>query len=163
MDGMSVSEFPEFVCQHWERIRFALEKGSYHSAMVLRVMIPKPTGGLRPLGIPTVLDRVIQQAIAQVIGILIEPHFNTHSYGFRPGRSARMAFAEMEEANRMGLRFAVDCDLKRFFDTVNHGLLMNRLARRINDRRVLRLIGRYLRVGVVLPDGSREGTSCGVP
>ncbi len=163
MDGMSVSVFPEFVRQHWERIRSALEKGTYHPAMVRRVMIPKPSGGQRPLGIPTVLDRVIQQAIAQVIGTLIEPHFNTHSYGFRPGRSARMALAEMEEANRNGLRFAVDCDLKSFFDTVNHGLLMNRLARRINDRRVLRLIGRYLRAGVVLPDGSRERATCGVP
>ena len=93
-------------------------------------MIPKATVGQRPLGIPTVLDRVLQQAIAQVIGPLFEPHFSAHSYGFRPQRSARMALAEMEQAHGDGLRFAVDCDLKSFFDTVNHGLLMNRLARR---------------------------------
>lgn len=163
MDGMSTQAFPEFARHHWERIRSALEEGTYHPAAVLRVMIPKATGGERPLGIPTVLDRVIQQAIAQVIGPLFEPHFSTHSYGFRPGRRATMALEEMRDAHREGLRFAADCDLKSFFDTVNHGLLMNRLARRIADRRVLRLIGRYLRAGVILPDGSRERTTCGVP
>ena len=163
MDGMSIDAFPEFARQHWERLRSALEEGTYRPAAVLRVMIPKATGGQRPLGIPTVLDRVIQQAIAQVIGPRFEPHFSTHSYGFRPGRRARMALAEMEEAHRDGLQYAVDCDLQSFFDTVNHRLLMNRLARRINDRRVLRLISRYLRAGVILPDGSREQTLCGVP
>jgi RNA-directed DNA polymerase len=163
MDGMSSQGFPEFTRKNWERIRSALERGAYRPAAVLRVMIPKPTGGQRPLGIPTVLDRVIQQAVAQVIGSLYEPHFNACSYGFRPGRSARMALTEMEEAHRDGLRFAVDCDLKSFFDTVDHGLLMSRLARRIKDPRVLRLISRYLRAGVVLPDGNRERTTCGVP
>ena len=163
MDGMSVEGFPEFARQHWDRIRSALEKGTYRPAAVLRVMIPKATGGERPLGIPTVLDRVIQQAIAQVIGELFEPHFSAHSYGFRPGRRARMALEEMEEAHREGLRFAVDCDLKSFFDTVNHSLLMERLARSIRDRRVLRLIGRYLRAGVVLPEKRWEPTPCGVP
>jgi RNA-directed DNA polymerase len=163
MDGMSIEAFPAFARQHWERIRSALEAGTYRPAAVLRVMIPKATGGERPLGIPTVLDRVIQQAIAQVIGPLFEPHFSTHSYGFRPGRSARMALKEMVDAHRRGLRYAADCDLKSFFDTVNHDLLMNRLARRIADRRVLRLIGRYLRAEVILPDSSREPTPCGVP
>jgi RNA-directed DNA polymerase len=163
MDGMSIDAFPEFARQHWERIRSALERGTYRPAAVLRVMIPKATGGQRPLGIPTVLDRVIQQAVAQVIGPLFEPTFSTHSYGFRPGRSARMALGEMEEARRDGLRYAVDCDLKSFFDTVNHGLLMTRLARRVRDGRVLRLISRYLRAGVVLRDGGREPTRCGVP
>ncbi len=163
MDGMSVSAFPAFARHHWDRIRSALERGTYHPAAVLRVMIPKATGGQRPLGIPTVLDRVIQQAIAQVIGPLFEPHFSEHSYGFRPQRSARMALSEMEQANSEGLRFAVDCDLKSFFDTVNHGLLMNRLARRVKDPRVLRLISRYLHAGVILPDGKREATACGVP
>ena len=163
MDGMSIQAFPEFARQHWERIRSALEEGTYRPAAVLRVMLPKASGGERPLGIPTVLDRVIQQAIAQVIGPLFEPHFSAHSYGFRPGRRARMALAEMEDAHREGLRYAADCDLKSFFDTVNHGLLMNRLARRIADRRVLRLLGRYVRAGVILPDGSREPTPCGVP
>jgi RNA-directed DNA polymerase len=163
MDNMSIVEFPEFARQHWERIRSALEQGTYRPAAVLRVMIPKATGGQRPLGIPTVLDRVIQQAIAQVIGPLFEPTFSTHSYGFRPQRSARMALAEMEQAHRDGLRFAADCDLKSFFDTVNHGLLMNRLARRVHDPRVQRLISRYLHAGVILADGSREPTACGVP
>jgi RNA-directed DNA polymerase len=163
IDGMSTQGFPEFARQHWNRIRSALEKGTYRPAAVLRVMIPKATGGQRPLGIPTVLDRVIQQAIAQVIGALFEPHFSAHSYGFRPGRRARMALEQMEEAHREGLRFAVDCDLKSFFDTVNHSLLMQRLARSITDLRVLRLIGRYLRAGVVLPDERWEPTPCGVP
>lgn len=163
MDGMSIDAFPEFARHHWERIRSALAEGTYRPAAVLRVMMPKASGGERPLGIPTVLDRVIQQAIAQVIGPLFEPHFSTHSYGFRPGRNARMALEDMVEAHRDGLRFAADCDLKSFFDTVNHGLLMNRLARRIADRRVLRLIGRSLRAGGILPDGSREPTTCGVP
>ena len=163
MDGMSIDAFPEFARHHWERIRSALEKGTYRPAAVLRVMIPKATGGQRPLGIPTVLDRVIQQAIAQVIGPLFDPHFSTHSYGFRPQRSARMALEEMEQAHGDRLRFAADCDLKSFFDTVNHGLLMNRLLRKVHDKRVLRLISRYLNAGVILPDGKREPTPCGVP
>lgn len=163
MDSMSIEAFPEFARQHWERIRSALEQGAYRPAAVLRVMIPKATGGQRPLGIPTVLDRVIQQAIAQVIGPLFDPQFSAHSYGFRPQRSARMALGEMEQAHREGLRFGVDCDLKSFFDTVNHGLLMSRLARRVRDPRVLGLISRYLHAGVLLPDGTREPTNCGVP
>ena len=131
MDGMSIDAFPEFARHYWERIRSALEEGTYRPVVaVLRVMIPKVTGGQRPLGIPTVLDRMIQQAIAQVIGPLFDPLFSTHSYGFRPQRSARMALEEMERANGDGLRCAVDCDLKSFFDTVNHGLLMNRLLLR---------------------------------
>jgi RNA-directed DNA polymerase len=163
MDGMTIQAFPEFARQHGERIRSALEAGTYRPAAVLRGMIPKASGGERPLGIPTVLDRVIQQAIAQVIGPLFEPHFSTYSYGFRPGRRARRALAEMEEAHREGLRYGADCDLKSFFDTVNHSLLMHRVAKRISDRRVLRLIGRYLRAGIILPAGRREPTSCGVP
>ena len=163
MDGMSIEAFPEFARHDWERIRSALEKGTYRPAAVLRVMIPKTAGGERPLGIPTVLDRVIQQAIAQVIGPIFDPAFSEHSYGFRPKRSARMALGEMEQAHREGLRFAVDCDLKSFLDTVNHGLLMNRLARRVKDLRVLRLVSRYLHAGVMLPDGTTEATNCGVP
>src|SRR5262245_32047509 len=116
MDGMSIDAFPEFARYHWERLRSALEEGTYRPAAELRVMMPKATGGQRPLGLPTVVDRVIQHAIAQVIGPLFEPHFSTHSYGFRPGRRASMALAEMEEAHREGLRYAVDGDLQRFFD-----------------------------------------------
>ena len=163
MDNMSIEEFPEFVRQHWDRIRSALLEGTYHPAAVKRVMIPKATGGERPLGIPTVLDRVVQQALAQVITPLFESEFSEHSYGFRPKRSARMALAEMEDANSNGLRYTVDCDLKSFFDTVNHGLLMKQLSRSIKDPKALKLIGRYLRAGVIMPDGRRETTSCGVP
>ncbi len=163
MDGMSIEEFPEFARHHWERIRSALIEGTYRPASVQRVLIAKATGGERPLGIPTVLDRVIQQAVAQVIGPLFEPYFSAHSHGFRPRHSARMALAELEDAFHDGLRSVVDCDLESFFDTVNHGLLMNRLAKYIGDQRVMRLIGRYLRAGVILPDGSRGQTPCGVP
>jgi len=127
-----------------------------------RVMIPKRGGGERPLGIPNVLDRLIQQAIAQILTPIFDPHFSTHSYGFRPGRSARMALKEMVDAHRAGLRYGAAGDLKRVFDTVNQGLLRNRLARRLADRRVLRLIGRYWRAGVILADGSREPTPGGV-
>jgi RNA-directed DNA polymerase len=163
MDGMCIDAFPECARHHWERIRSALAAGTYRPAAVLRVMMPKASGGERPLGIPTVLDRVMQQATLQGIGPLFEPHFSTHSDGFRPGRRARMALEEMVDAHHEGLRVAADCDLKSFFDTVHHGLLMNRFARRIADRRVLRLIGRSLRAGVIRPDGSREPTPCGVP
>lgn len=163
IDGMSIPAFPEFARRHWERIRSALAEGTYHPAAVLRVLIPEATGGQRPLGLPTMVDRVIQQASAPVIGPLFEPHVSAHRDGSRPGRRASMVLAEMEEAHRNGLRYAGDCDLQSFFDTVNHRLLLNRLARRINDRRILRLLSRYLRAGDILPDGSREPTLCGVP
>jgi RNA-directed DNA polymerase len=163
MDGMSIEAFPAFARQHGERIRSALEAGTYRPAAGLRVMMPKASGGERPLGMPTVLDRVIQPAIAQGIGPPFEPHFSTHSDGCRPGRRARMALAEMDQAHREGLRYAADGDLQSFFDTVHHGLLMNRRARRLADRRGLRRMGRSWRAGVIRPDGSRERTTCGVP
>jgi len=114
-------------------------------------------------GIPTVLDRVIQQAIAQVLTPVFDPHFSTHSYGFRYDKRAHQAVRTLEAAAQAGYAQAVDCDLKSYFDTVNHERLMRLLARRIADKRVLRLIGRYLRAGVMLPDGSREATERGVP
>ena len=163
MAGRSSDAFPAFARQPWERLRSALEEGTYRPAAVLRVMIPKATGGQRPLGIPTVLARVRQQAIAPVIGPLFEPHFSTPSDGFRPGRRASMALAEMEAAHRDGLRYAVDGDLQSFFDTVHHRLLLTRLARRLSDRRVLRRMSRYWRAGGILPDGRREPTLGGVP
>ena len=163
MDGMTIAQFPAFARQHWERIRSDLKRGTYHPAAVRRVFIPKPNGELRPLGIPTVLDRVIQQAIAQVLTPLFDPHFSTHSYGFREGKQAHQAVRAVEAANRAGYVHAVDCDLKSFFDTVNHDRLLNLLARRISDPRVLQLIGRYLRAGVRLPVGQREATRQGVP
>ena len=160
---MTIGAFPAFARQHWERIRSSLIEGTYHPAAVRRVFIPKPNGDLRPLGIPTVLDRVIQQAIAQVLTPLFDPHFSTHSYGFRYGKQAHQAVRAVEAANRAGYTQAVDCDLKSFFDTVNHERLLNLLARRISDKRVLQLIGRYLRAGVRLPEGTWEATRQGVP
>jgi RNA-directed DNA polymerase len=162
-DGMTIAAFPAFARQHWERIRSSLLRGTYHPAAVRRVMIPKPNGDLRPLGIPTVLDRVIQQAIAQVLTPLFDPHFSTRSYGFRYGKRAHQAVRSVEAADKAGYAHAVDCDLKSFFDTVNHDRLMHLLSRRVSDTRVLRLIGRYLRAGVMLPTGKREATTQGVP
>jgi RNA-directed DNA polymerase len=163
MDGMTVAAFPAFARQHWDRIRTSLMAGTYHPAAVLRVFIPKPNGDLRPLGIPTVLDRVIQQAIAQVLTPLFDPHFSAHSYGFRYGKRAPQAVRSVEAAYREGYTQAVDCDLKSYFDTVNHSRLLRLLAQRVTDRRVLRLISRYLRAGVQMPEGHREATTQGVP
>jgi RNA-directed DNA polymerase len=163
MDGMTVGEFPEFIREHWPRIRSALMEGTYCPAPVRRVFIPKPDGTQRPLGVPTVLDRLIQQAMAQVLTPLFEGGFSTHSYGFREGRSAHQAVREMEACWKEGRRHAVDCDLKSFFDTVNHDRLMGQLREKIKDREVLSLIRRYLQAGVVLSDGTRQATPQGVP
>ena len=163
IDGMTVEDFPAFARGHWPRIAIAIREGNYRPAPVKRVWIPKPDGTKRPLGIPTVLDRVIQQAIAQVLGPLFEVDFSEHSYGYRPGRSAHQAVAEMETGWKEGRRHAVECDLKSFFDTVNHDRLMRALLGKVRCPRVLGLIRRFLTSGVVLPDGTREATPQGVP
>ena len=163
MDGMTVEQFPAFCREQWPRICSALMEGTYRPAPVRRVFIPKPDGTERPLGVPTVLDRLIQQAMAQVLTPLFEGGFSTHSYGFREGRNAHQAVREMETCWNEGRRHAVDCDLKSFFDTVNHDRLMGQLREKIRDRKVLNLIRCYLRAGVVLPDGTREATPQGVP
>ncbi len=163
IDGMTVGAFPAFAREHWPRIARALMDGVYHPAPVRRAWIPKPDGTKRPLGVPTVLDRVIQQAIAQVLGPLFDADFSDHSYGFRPGRSAHQAVVAMEAGWKEGRRHAVDCDLKSFFDTVNHERLMNALREKVRCRKVLGLIRRYLNAGVVLTDGTREATPQGVP
>ncbi|TVP81890.1 MAG: group II intron reverse transcriptase/maturase [Puniceicoccaceae bacterium] len=163
IDGMSVEAFPAFWQEHRERIVAQLKEGSYRPAAVRRVWIPKGNGEERPLGVPTVLDRVIQQAIAQILSLIFEGQFSAHSHGFRPGRRAQDAVKSIQEAAREGYVHAVDCDLKSFFDKVNHGELMQRLRRRIQDGRVLHLIGRYLKAGVRLPDGKTEATPEGVP
>lgn len=163
IDGMTVEAFPDFCRKHWPRIRQALEKGTYNPSPVRRVFIPKPDGSQRPLGVPTVLDRVIQQAMAQVLNPVFEPDFSEHSYGFREGRNAHQAVRQLEAGWKQGRRYAVDCDLKSFFDTVNHDRLMEPLRGKIKDRQVLGLIRKYLQAGVVLPDGSREATPLGVP
>ena len=163
IDGMAVDAFPAFVEAHWPRIRAALMSGTYRPAAVRRVFIPKPDGRQRPLGVPTVLDRVIQQALAQVLTPLFEPGFSPASYGFREGRSAHQAVRAMEANWQEGRRYAVDCDLQSFFDTVDHDRLMGQLREKIHDRKVLGLIRRYLEAGVVLYDGTREATPRGVP
>ncbi|MEO5713551.1 MAG: group II intron reverse transcriptase/maturase [Luteolibacter sp.] len=163
IDGMTVEDFPAFKQEHWPRIAIAIREGKYRPAPVKRAWIPKPDGSKRPLGIPTVLDRVIQQAFAQVLGPLFEVGFSEHSYGYRPGKSAHQAVAAMEESWKEGRRHAVECDLKSFFDTVNHDRLMGALREKVKCRKTLRLIQRFLMAGVELPDGTREATPQGVP
>jgi len=163
IDGMTVDDFPAFAREHWERIASQLRKGIYQPAPVRRVFIPKPDGTERPLGIPTVLDRVIQQATAQVLTPLWDGEFSDYSFGFREGRNAHQAVRHVEEAWKLKRRHAVDCDLKAFFDTVKHDPLLAQLREKIGGGKLLRLIGRYLRAGVELPDGTREATPLGVP
>ncbi len=166
IDHMSIEDFPEFALNQWDGIRDSLLAGTYQPFPVKRVEIPKPAGGKRPLGIPTVHDRVIQQAVYQVMMPIFDPEFSGFSYGFRPGRSAHDAVRQLREYIREGYRIAVDMDLSKFFDRVNHDVLMHRVARKIRDKRVLRLIGKYLRAGVVIKgrlEKSREGVPQGGP
>jgi len=118
VDGMTIAQFPAFARKHWQKIRARLMEGIYHPTPVRRVFIPKPNGDLRPLGIPTVQDRVIQQAMAQILTPLFDPHFSAHSYGFRYGKQAHQAVRSVQAAAGEGYYYAVDCDLKSFFDTV---------------------------------------------
>jgi len=163
IDGVTVEAFPSRFRPQWSEIRQALEEGRYRPSPVRKANIPKPSGGTRQLGIPTVLDRLIQQAIAQVLTPILDPTFSESSYGFRPGRSAHDAVRKVQVYVKAGFKYAVDADLSKFFDTVNHDLLMTRLSRHIDDKRVLRLIGRYLRAGVQAEDGVVEPTRDGVP
>ena len=162
VDGVTIEQFPDYTRSLWKTIRESLLSGSYKPLPVLRVEIPKPTGGTRPLGIPTVLDRLIQQAIAQVLTPIFDPDFSESSFGFRPRRSAKDAVRQVREYIRQGYRIAVDIDLAKFFDTVNHDLLMHIVSRKVHDKRVLSLIGKYLRAGVEV-NGRLEKTKLGVP
>jgi RNA-directed DNA polymerase len=162
IDKMTVANFESHARLHWPEIRQSLLAGSYQPLPVLRVEIPKSSGGIRPLGIPTVVDRVIQQAIAQMLVPIFDPGFSEHSYGFRPGRSAHDAVKQVRTYIGEGYRCVVDMDLAKFFDMVNHDVLMYRVARKVRDKRVLRLIGKYLRAGVMV-DGRLQQTSKGVP
>ncbi|HDB9914817.1 TPA: group II intron reverse transcriptase/maturase, partial [Escherichia coli] len=165
-DGLTIEQTVEHLKTRWPYIREALLNGTYRPQPVRRVEIPKPTGGTRELGIPTVTDRLIQQALLQVLQPLIDPTFSEFSYGFRPGRSAHDAVLQAQRYAQDGFRVVVDVDLEKFFDRVNHDILMDRLARRIADKAVLRLIRRYLQAGI-MADGvvmaRDEGTPQGGP
>jgi RNA-directed DNA polymerase len=166
VDGRTVQDTATYLRTAWPDIRARVLDGSYRPAPVRRVGIPKPGGGQRELGIPTVLDRLIQQALLQVLQPLIDPGFSEHSHGFRPGRSAHGAVRQAMVHVQAGYRVVVDVDLEKFFDRVNHDILMDRLARRIADKRVLGLIRRYLQAGIVAHGVLRqrqEGTPQGGP
>ena len=162
IDGITVEEFPYAFRECWSDIRSSILAGKYKPSPVLRVEIPKPDGNLRPLGIPTVLDRVIQQAITQILGPIFDPGFSESSCGFRPGRSAHDGVKQVQKYIKQGYKIAVDLDLAKFFDRVNHDVLMHRISRQIQDKRVLHLIGKYLRAGVMVK-GRLQRTTMGVP
>ena len=166
IDGLRIEDFPAYAREQWPAIRQTLSEGRYQPQPVRRVTIPKTGGGERALGIPTVTDRVIQQAIAQVMTPIFDPEFSESSFGFRPKRSAHGALKQVKADIKAGYRIAVDLDLAKFFDNVDHDILMARVARRIADRRLLALIGRYLRAGVLINDSlqpSELGTPQGGP
>ena len=162
IDGISVEAFPGHMGPHWSKVRAKVLEGRYKPAAVKRVYIPKGNGGERPLGIPAVLDRLLQQAVHQVLQPRFEPLFSEHSYGFRPGRSAHDAVRAAQGFIAEGKDWVVDIDLKSFFDEVNHDILMQRVAQVIRDKEMLRLIARYLRAGVY-EEGRVTTTTRGVP
>ncbi len=166
IDGMTVKELRPYLKEHWLEIRAALESGAYQPSPVRRVEIPKADGGVRLLGIPTVIDRLLQQAIAQVLTPIFERKFSAHSYGFRPGRSAHDALRQAQAYTQAGYEWVVDIDLEKFFDRVNHDMLMARVAREVKDKRVLKLIRAYLNSGVMVNGvvmDTEEGTPQGGP
>lgn len=166
VDGMTVEDLSAYLAEHWAEIRELLLAGSYQPMPVRRVEIPKSGGGVRQLGIPTVLDRFIQQLMLQVLQPILDPTFSEHSHGFRPGRRAHDAVREAQKYIQDGRRWVVDVDLEKFFDRVNHDVLMGKLENRIGDRRLLRAIRRYLEAGI-MADGvameRHEGTPQGGP
>jgi group II intron reverse transcriptase/maturase len=166
IDGMTTQQLRDHVRKHWETIRAKLLAGTYAPSPVRRVEIPKPNGGVRLLGIPTVLDRWIQQMLLQVLQAIFDPTFSAHSFGFRPGKSAHDAVRAAQNYIQAGKDWVVDMDITKFFDHVNHDILMNRIGQTIRDKRVLGLIGRYLRAGVRIEgvvQASEEGTPQGGP
>ena len=166
IDGMTVEQLKPYLVEHWAAIREQMQRGTYKPQPVKRVEIPKPDGGVRKLGIPTVLDRFIQQAVMQVLQRKWDRTFSEHSYGFRPGRSAQQAVAQAQQYIAEGFTWCVDLDLEKFFDRVNHDKLMGQIAKRVEDKRVLKLIRAMLNGGVMedgLVSPSEEGTPQGGP
>lgn len=166
IDGMTTTKLRDHAKAHWDSIRRRLLEGKYTPSPVKRVEIPKPNGGTRALGIPTVMDRWVQQMLLQALQPIYDPGFHERSYGFRPGRSAHDAVRAAQEYVRAGKNWVVDMDVAKFFDRVNHDILMTRIGQTIRDKRVLRLIGRYLRAGVMVEgvvQASEEGTPQGGP
>jgi RNA-directed DNA polymerase len=166
IDGMTVDDLTGYLKQHWLEIREQLLNGNYQPRPVCRVEIPKPDGGVRKLGVPTVLDRMIQQAVMQVLQSSWDNTFSESSYGFRPGRSAHQAVARAQQHIAAGFRWVVDLDLEKFFDRVNHDRLIGPIAKRVHDKRLLRLIRNWLKARVLengLVGQTDEGTPQGGP
>src|ERR1700719_2989468 len=166
VDGITVNQLTDYLKQHWPAIREQLLSGTYEPKPVRRMEIPKPDGGMRKLGIPTVLDRFIQQAVMQVLQRRWDSTFSDHSYGFRPGRSAHQAVAQAQQYIAKGYGWVIDLDLEKFFDRVNHDILMGRVAKRVEDKRMLKLIRAFLNAGVMengLVGPTDEGTPQGGP
>jgi len=165
-DGLAIPQFKDWLKMHWPSVKKALLEGRYIPRPVRRVDIPKPDGGVRTLGVPSLVDRLIQQALHQVMQPLFEPSFSDSSYGFRPGRGAHQAVRKAQSYIREGKRWVVDIDLEKFFDRVNHDVLMARVARQVSDVRVLKLIRRFLEAGMMsegLVEQRTEGTPQGGP
>jgi RNA-directed DNA polymerase len=163
VDGMTVNDLPAYLQRYWETIRNELLEGTYQPHPVRRAEIPKPNGGTRPLGIPTVVDRLIQQAMLQVLQPQWDRTFSEQSYGFRPNRSAHQAVRQARRHIQEGYAYVVDIDLEQFFDTVNHDKLLSEIGKRTRDKRLMRLIGRYLRSGAVMGDGVVVRQEAGTP
>jgi len=160
-DGITVEQLQGYLQENWLSIKEELLNGTYQPRPVRRVEIPKPKGGVRKLGIPTVVDRMIQQALTQILTPIFEPTFSENSFGFRPGRTAHQAIMKSKEYIREGKRWVVDMDLEKFFDRVNHDILMERVRRKVQDKRVLTLIRRYLKTGIMeegIVRANEEGT-----
>ena len=162
VDGIGITEFKDHLKQHWPTIKAKLLAGDYIPSLVRRVDIPKPQGGVRTLGIPTLTDRLIQQALHQVLSPIFEVEFSESSYGFRPGRNAHQAVTAARQHVAEGRRVVIDMDLEKFFDRVNHDILMDRVSRVIDDKAILKLIRRYLNAGI-MEDGLVSPRLEGVP